>query len=197
MTDRQDINPQPTDRLSKPLADAVSRTDLAENGPRTVHVTADTDQCKALADRFELSAVDAMTAQVTLTAIDGPGVRIEGHIDATVVQSCVVSHRPVTERVADDFTLQLLPAARVEEVEEEMVMDPDADEVDVLDGDRVDLAEIVAQSLALALNPYPRDPAAEIPATATTLGGDPDGDAEGETKRPNPFAVLKKLKDGS
>ena len=52
----------------------------------------------------------------------------------------------------------------------------------------IDLGELAAEHLALALNPYPRAPDAAIPAEFS-----PEPDAEEAVERPiNPFSILKK-----
>jgi hypothetical protein len=53
-------------------------------------------------------------------------------------------------------------------------------------GDSLDIGEIVAEELALALNPYPRKAGLDAPQG-------PDGDAVGEPPT-SPFAALAKLK---
>jgi uncharacterized metal-binding protein YceD (DUF177 family) len=60
------------------------------------------------------------------------------------------------------------------------------EEPDVIEGGSIDLGEIAAETLALALDPYPRIPGEEF------HGGPEQPDAE---QRPeSPFAVLSRLK---
>jgi hypothetical protein len=65
------------------------------------------------------------------------------------------------------------------------VIDPLADEPEPLEGDRIDLGEIVAEELALAIDPYPRAPGAELAAAAPAAGdtepvpGPPNGAGNG------------------
>jgi hypothetical protein len=66
--------------------------------------------------------------------------------------------------------------------------DPDSpDEIETA-GDIVDLGEVVAEQLALALDPYPR-----LPDAVVELPDDPVEEAE---PRPNPFAALARLRRG-
>jgi hypothetical protein len=59
----------------------------------------------------------------------------------------------------------------------------------VLDG-WIDLGELAAEQLGLAIDPYPRKPDAELPAEwKAEPGAEP-----AVTERPNPFAALEKLK---
>ena len=56
----------------------------------------------------------------------------------------------------------------------------------------LDLARLIADSLALALDPYPRAPGASLDSLETDGDGQGDGPA-----RPAPFAALAALKRGS
>ena len=54
----------------------------------------------------------------------------------------------------------------------------------------IDLGELAAEQLGLALDPYPRKPDAAVPAEwKAEPAAEPVAD-----ERPNPFAVLEKLK---
>jgi uncharacterized metal-binding protein YceD (DUF177 family) len=67
----------------------------------------------------------------------------------------------------------------------------DADEVDppeLLVGGKVEIGDLIAENLSLALDPYPRHESAEM---EKTRAGD---DGETDDKRNNPFAVLASLK---
>jgi len=56
----------------------------------------------------------------------------------------------------------------------------------------IDLGELAAEQLGLALDPYPRKPDAEVPAEwKAEPAPEPVAD-----QRPNPFAALEKLKSG-
>ncbi|MGH6890961.1 MAG: hypothetical protein ACREEP_01765, partial [Dongiaceae bacterium] len=59
----------------------------------------------------------------------------------------------------------------------------------VMDG-WIDLGELAAEQLGLAIDPYPRKPDAQIPAEWTA---EPASEPPA-AKRPNPFAALEKLK---
>ena len=57
-------------------------------------------------------------------------------------------------------------------------------------GGWIDLGELAAEQLGLALDPYPRKPDAEVPAEWKAEPVEEPVAAE----RPNPFAILEKLK---
>ena len=86
----------------------------------------------------------------------------------------------MTDRFVRHFVQGAVP------VEEEVVIDPEADDPPEPLGDGlVDVGEIVTQQLALALDPYPRAPGSELPAEAAPA-----------TPAESPFRALAALKAG-
>lgn len=115
---------------------------------------------EALARRLGIPGVEALRAELRLSPEPDGAVRAEGRLEAAVVQECVVTLEPVPQRVAEAFAVRLLPAGR-----EPADGPDDLDEI-ATEGDVADLGEMVAEQLALALDPYPRAPGAELPAEA-------------------------------
>lgn len=145
-------------------------------------ITASEQECAALAKRFGLVAVNALEARITLKA-DGPTVRATGRLTADIVQSCAVSGEDLPVKIAEPIALHFVPPADSPESEEEIELEADElDEIE-MEGTRFDLGEAVAQSLALAIDPYLEGPGAEEVRKAGLLG-------QGES---SPFAALKGL----
>jgi len=63
---------------------------------------------------------------------------------------------PVPGHVEDEFALLF-----ADEAEDAGALDPNADPIEPLVDGRIDIAEAVAQQLSLAIDPYPRAPAAD------------------------------------
>jgi uncharacterized metal-binding protein YceD (DUF177 family) len=134
----------------------------------------------ALARRFDLIALDRLSAAVELVRHGKEMFLLRATFDAEFVQSCVVTLDPVRGAVSEEFTLLLGPpeveAEAAGTVGDEIAFEP-------LVGDRVDIGEAVAQEFALALPPFPHSPDAE-------------GEAEPRTPAPDeagPFAALSRL----
>lgn len=164
------------------------RLDALSGEPRGVEIEADPAEREALAARFELVAVDSLTAGARLSR-RGDIVEAAGLLRASVTQSCIATAEPVDAKVEEAFRVEFRPpppAGADEEVE------LDEQELDVVfyDGGAIDLGEAVAQTLALALNPYPRSPAAE--AALREAGVKSEEEARLES---SPFAALKGLKE--
>ena len=77
-----------------------------------------------------------------------------GELAADVVQTCVISSHPVEQKVAETLKLQFSPD--IEESEEEIELTEGDLDVLPLEGDALDVGEAIAETLALALDPYPR-----------------------------------------
>lgn len=123
-------------------------------------VTASPEECAALAKRFGLVAVNSLEARIMLKA-DGPTVRATGRFTADIVQSCAVSGEDLPVKIAEPIALHFVPPADSPESEEEIELEADElDEIE-MEGTRFDLGEAVAQSLALAIDPYLEGPGAD------------------------------------
>jgi adhesin HecA-like repeat protein len=163
------------------------RLDTLSGEPRPVEIEADPAERAALARRFELVAVDALTAAGTLVRRGGT-IEAAGSLRARVTQSCVATAEPVEASLEEHFRIDFRPSPEAEAEEE---IELDAAELDVVfyEGGAIDLGEAVAQTLFLALDPYPRCPAAQ--AALREAGVKSEEEARAET---SPFAVLKGLK---
>jgi uncharacterized metal-binding protein YceD (DUF177 family) len=77
-------------------------------------------------------------------------------LTARVVQSCVVTAEPVAAQIDEPFKLRFVaPELMASDAEELELSDTDCDLIEV-DNGAIDLGEAVAQTLGLALAPFPR-----------------------------------------
>jgi uncharacterized metal-binding protein YceD (DUF177 family) len=151
---------------------------------KPIMLTATPEECAALARRFDLHAIDALDAEATLTP-GAAAIDAKGRLHASVVQSCVVTGEPVPARIDLPFMIRFVAADAAPEGDE---IELSADDCDVMehDGQVIDLGEAVAQTLLLALDPYPRSPNAE--ARLKEAGVLSEGEA-------GPFGALAALRD--
>jgi uncharacterized metal-binding protein YceD (DUF177 family) len=151
------------------------------------HIVATEQEREALAARFGLVAIRALSAQMQLEPWRRGGIKVAGRFDATVLQTCVVTLEPFEEVLQEDIIRYFAgqnapgPAAVTHSVES-----LEEDEPDVISGGSIDLGELVAESLGLALDPYPRKPGTEFSRGAHDDDKDPS---------PSPFAALEPLKN--
>lgn len=146
---------------------------------------ADAEQCKALADRFDLPAIYELSAHLSFKRVNSGRVRLEAAFKAEIEQVCVVSLEPFAQKVEDSFSMVFVQenasSLRLNEIDLDM---GEEDEAEYPENGKIDAGEIVAESLSLALDPFPRAPGAVFRQNAEK--------AAKEDK--NPFAVLEKLK---
>lgn len=114
----------------------------------------------ALAKRFGLVAVNALTATIELEP-KSTGVAANGSLQADIVQSCAVSGDDLPAQIEETIALKFVPEQVREPSEEEIELAPEElDEIEYA-GDRFDLGEAVAQTLALAIDPFAEGPRAD------------------------------------
>lgn len=179
-------HPTPPPEFSRPIpVDTMPRDDI------TREIEASPAECQALAARFGLQAIGRLAATVRISRVgDGRMARVRGELAAEVVQTCVVTLDPVPASVAEHFTALFVPEALMP-AEDEIVLDParlDEDLPEPMTNGVIDIGELTAQHLSLALDPYPRRPGAEFPGLDDDLGED------GEPAPTSPFRALAELK---
>ena len=95
---------------------------------------------------------------------------------------------PVPDHIDERFDLLLVDEETAETWDEqELYLDAEHRDYDALVGDHVPLGEIVAQTLSILMDDYPRAEGAQVTAQ--------DGVSVNEPERENPFEVLKTLKE--
>ncbi len=142
----------------------------------------------ALAERFGLLTLDRLTA--TLALRQGvAGIDVRGQLEAAGTQPCAVSGEPVPFALTEPVALQY--SADLPEAEELELSETDLD-ILPLEGDEIDLGEAVAQSLGLALDPYPRAPAELRAEAARFIISEEEAAARAEAAKTaaNPFSAL-------
>lgn len=140
-----------------------------------------------LARRFGLLGIEELRADLTIRRLRERGViAVQGEFSARVVQECVVTLDPIESRIEQAVDERLTP---VESAEERIILAAEEEDFEEpVQGDTLDLGEIVAQCLSLALDPYPRKEGAALDLQ------DREGDP---SKHDGPFAALANLKRGS
>ncbi len=150
-------------------------------------LAASPSECAALARRFGLVSVGRLEAKVTL-AHAGEAVQASCKLTAGIVQSCAISGEDLPVAIAEPVLLRFVPEAPAAAGSEEEIelSANDCDEI-AYSGTRFDLGEALAQSLALAIDPFAIGP--DAAAARKRAGIVSEGEA-------GPFAALTKLKKG-
>lgn len=155
----------------------------------TCRIEAEVAERAALAERFDLLALERLSATLEIHP-EGEGglIRVDGRFEADLVQSCVVTLDPVPAHLDQAFTIFFTTEPGADSSWDEAEVAPEAeDPPEPVKGGAIDVGEAMVQQFALALDPYPRCPDASIEA----LGAEP------QDMRPTeggPFAELARLK---
>jgi uncharacterized metal-binding protein YceD (DUF177 family) len=162
----------------------IVKFDAIGAGASTLRLSADLKEREGLMARFDLAALDSLDAELAVSR-DAKGVLAQGRIRATLSQVCVATGEPVPAVLDEPMVIRFVPEPIVGANTE---IELDADDCDTMfhDGQGVDLGEAVAQTLGLALDPYPRSPEAQKHLKAVGVK------AEDEVE---PLGALAGLKD--
>ena len=162
----------------------------------TLMFEADTEERAALARRLDLMSLEALTAQLRFEpAEEAEGaIRVTGTVRAGLVQSCVVTLEPVPRTLSESIAVLYAPLP-AEQPEHEVEVSAEGDEAEPLPEDGIDVGAMVAEHLALFLDPYPRHPdAPDVPLTYSAGDDEQKKDAPGDDGDTGPFAALGQLK---
>jgi uncharacterized metal-binding protein YceD (DUF177 family) len=165
--------------------ESVTISDLPPQG-KDYELVPDAGARAELAKRAGVLDVLKLIAKLKVLPQGKAGAVLEGSLQATVKQTCIVTLEPFDNYIDETISLAFEPeaviAARGPMTEEVVGDDPPEP---IVDG-AIDLAVVVAEFLTLSIDPYPRKPDAVFDAPPE----------EEEEKEASPFAALAKLKSG-
>lgn len=162
--------------------DLALRIAAIRDGER-IELAAPADERTAIAARLGLVSIGALQGHAVLER-DGDEITARGRLRASLEQSCVASGEPIAANIDEPFELSFRPEPSGRPDEE---IELGADDLDTIfhDGATIALGEALVDTLALALDPFPRGPnAAAALHEAGVIGEDEAG----------PFAALAALK---
>lgn len=133
--------------------------DLRSVPAALITLTATPAECAALAQRFDLVRIDAMQAAITMAVAAGTVV-VTGRLQASIVQSCAISGDDLPVTIDEPVSLRFVPEGTPPRPDEEIELDTEELDEIPLQGGQFDLGEALAQSLALAIDPFAEGPGA-------------------------------------
>ncbi len=159
-------------------------------------IVADDQERTALARRFQLLSLERLEARLSVRGKGPHLILVEGRFTAEVTQSCVISLLPIENTLRGEFRQLFSTAPEVSlPAPGEVLIDVEEDDPpEAISEFGLDLGEIVAQQMALALDPYPRDDPARLAAASDNL--DIRQELEPQPRGDTPFSVLRDLKVG-
>ncbi|MEG3163666.1 YceD family protein [Sphingomonas sp. PB2P19] len=164
------------------------RLDTIGERERSVTITADAGEREAVAKRFGLVSVGRLEATLAIRR-DAGSVLAHGRVSGDVVQACSVTDAPLSVTIDEPVSLRFVEelASDVEEIE----LSEDVLDTMPIESGAIDLGEAAAETLALALDPFPRGPGAAAALTAAGVV------AEEDFQPVNAFAGLKAKMGGT
>jgi hypothetical protein len=172
---------------TEPLFDAIVRIDRLPAGGRSVVVDADEKTRTAIAEAMKVTSVERFVASLTVVPLRG-GLRAQGRLVASITQPSIVTFEPVSQDIDEPIDRIFLPVSHGHQAPapgSEVFVDLEDDDFpDQIDGPEVDLSALMVETLALAIDPYPRRDGDDLATSGLAV-------SEGEG---GPFAALAKLK---
>jgi uncharacterized metal-binding protein YceD (DUF177 family) len=170
------------------FADAVIRLDSMPVTGRDIDVAPTEEERAALAAQLGVTSVDRLAVKLHAVKFRG-GIRVTGRLTASVTQPSVLTLEPVAQEIAEPIDRVFLPAGEKDyagPADAEVFVDLEGEDLpDHFEGNEADVSDLIAETLALVVDLYPRGPAEtlQLPADAAESADD------------SPFAALKSLKD--
>lgn len=193
MTARSHRDPRPA---QLPFTRPLDVTTVKDDG-LTIAIAAEPQERAAVAADIGLQGLDKLTATFRVQRSDGGCLNVTGELEATIVETCVVSLEPFEREIRQPIALAFapqasstiprggqrlsVPVAAVAHGSDDMQDPPDP-----IIGDRIDLGAVAIEFLNLARDPYPKRPEARFQDVVV--------EERGGAER-SPFAVLERLKD--
>lgn len=189
------------DHSDTPFSRPLAAVDVPEAGLELT-IVGRPAECEALARADGLRALSRLEADVRVMREGAGGLRVTGELRAAVRQVCVVSLEEFDTQIVEPIDLSFAPEptpdspsrerrsrdrrapppVETKEPKTSHIVDLDEDQPDPLIDGRIDLGAIVAEFLALALDPYPRKPGVSFAES-------------GEKSAPDPVSPFARLRD--
>jgi uncharacterized metal-binding protein YceD (DUF177 family) len=159
--------------------------DIRQVSDKPLVLEPDAGERSALAARFDIVRIEAMRGDVVCVR-DGAAVNVTGRLTASIVQPCAISGEDLAVTIDEPLVLRFVPASGLDQSpDEEIELDADALDEIPYEGTTFDLGEALAQTLALAIDPFATGPDADRVRNQFGLDApEPSG----------PFAALAALK---
>lgn len=146
--------------MSTPAPEYSVMIDLRQINDVPLALEPDEAARRRLAGRFGIPAIPAMRAEVTLERV-GERVTATGRLVADVIQSCRVSAEDFPVHIDEPVHMRFVPPLGETAPDEEIELTADdCDEIEY-EGTAFDLGEALAQTLALAIDPFAEGPNAD------------------------------------
>jgi hypothetical protein len=164
------------------LAWEHSVQDIPESG-LSVERSATQEEREAVARSLDLLACSSLTARYTITPRTEGHFRLTGTVEARIEQSCVVTLEPLTNDVAESFSVDYWPETELPAPGGGVLDINDEPDLEPIVGGKIEVGRVIFQSLAGGIDLFPRKAGATFEAPQL-----PESGSE------SPFAALAKIR---
>ena len=184
------VEPGPEQEIVPPPLSRTLRVDeLKEGEEGTIEVNrAERETIAALLD---LRALDRLTIVFRLNRRGQGRLALQGTLAAAVTQTCVVSLEPVESTLEVPVEAEFWPIPMIDDLAaslDEAASNGMLDWPEPIKGGKIDLGLVIYETLATALDPYPKREGVSFEWSEAPGTGAADEQPE------SPFAALKRLK---
>jgi hypothetical protein len=145
------------------------------------------EERKAIAESLDLIACTNLTARYSISPRGEGHFRLTGTLQARVEQSCVVTLEPLTNDIAESFSVDYWPETDIPAATGGVLDVHDEPDLEPIVAGRLQVGRVVFECLAGAIDLFPRKPGATFEPPAS-----PESDGSATTE--GPFAALAKIK---
>ena len=157
--------------------------DQLRDGDR-LDLVANDEERATIAERLGLASIGRLEAHAALSR-DGDAIGAKGRLKASLEQACVATGESVPAHVDEPFDLRFVSEPKGIQTDEEIELGEEELETIFHDGAAIDLGSAIADTLALALDPYPRSAGADAALKEAGVMSEEEA---------SPFAALAALK---
>lgn len=191
MMEARSMAQPPPEPAPPPLTHPIAVASLDRGAETPFSLSASPEDCARVAEYMKLAEIRELGFDGAISGVRGDGWEASGVLTALVVQSCVVTLAPVLQYVEDTVSRRYMPGVEEFPEGEMIVSRHDEDEGPDPLGAEIDVAALMLESLALAIDPYPR---AQGAALETRIFAEP-GIKPMTDEDARPFAKLADLKE--
>ncbi len=175
------------DQDGAPITHKIKVSDIEDNVPGRIDLS--DAEIQAIRSLLDLVALDGVEFVYRLRRRGGGRVHLSAQLKAAVTQTCVLSLEPVPASVDVPVELDFWPIERIDELENKTGEPGQTGPLDwpepIVEGS-VDLGPVLYETLATALDPYPKKVGVNFEWT--------DGGSAPESGKTGPFAALDRLR---
>ena len=149
--------------MDKPEFSHIVKLSEIGSSPRSGKLSATEEERRKLAQRFDLPKITSLDATYILHA-GADRIGFSGRIESDLQQRCSVTGESFQVRLREEFEIAFVPQLEIEGTDEEIELTEEDCDIIEYDNAQIDLGEAIAQTLYLALPPFPRGPNADVVA---------------------------------